>query len=124
MRSLIQSVLVIAALALSACATTTTTETRRMYVETQSVAPGDDVRVTTNDGRRMDFRVTSADKDTIRGKGVAVNRAELSSLKSIQTSTVTTQESSPQPVVQAVGTTLSTAVITVGVIAVVAILAF
>lgn len=107
------------ALLLAACATTTRTETRKVYSEVKTVAVGDDVSVTTRDGRKLEFRVTAADAKTIQGKGISVARADIASLKTYQLSTVTTQETSAAPAAQA----LSTMAIVWGVICVVAILA-
>jgi uncharacterized protein YceK len=107
-----------AAVLLSGCATTTKTETRKLYTEAKTVAPGDDVRVATKDGRRLDFRVTAADDKKIEGKGVSVARDEIASLKTVQTTTVTTKETSAQPAVQVI----STVAIVYGVIVVVALI--
>ena len=108
-----------AALALAGCATTTRTETRRAYVETQDVNPGDQVKVTTKDGQKHEFRVKSADAKTIKGKNIEVAREDLTSIKTVQTVTVKTEETSAQPAVQAV----STVAIVWGIICVVAIAA-
>jgi uncharacterized lipoprotein YajG len=104
---------------LGGCATTTRTETRKTYAEAKAVAPGDDVQVTTKDGRKLEFQVTAADANKVEGKGVSVARGEIASIKAVQTTTVTTKETSAQPAVQAV----SVLGIVWGVIAVVAILA-
>lgn len=91
------------ALALSGCATTTRTETRRVYAEAPSVAVGDEVRVTTRDGRRLDFRVTEVDEASIKGKGISVARADVASVKVASTHTVTTREVNAEPAAKAVG---------------------
>jgi hypothetical protein len=109
-----------AAVLLGGCATTTKTETRRVYAEAKTVGPGDDVRVMTKDGRKLDFRVTAADEKKVEGKGISVERADIASIKTVQTTTVTTKETSAQPAVQAV----STLGIVFGVICVVALLSF
>ena len=111
--------LLAAAVLLAGCATTTKTETRKVYAEATTVAPGDDVRVATKDGRRMDFRVTAADAKKIEGKGISIAREDIASLKTVQTTTVTTEETSAQPAVQAV----STLGIVFGIIAVAGIIA-
>ena len=104
---------------LCGCATTTKTETRKVYAEAKTVAPGDQVRVTTKDGSKLDFVVTVADDQKVEGKGVSVARADIASIKSVQTRTVTTQETSAAPMVEAISVTA----IVIGVICVVAILA-
>lgn len=109
----------LAVLLLAGCATTTRTETRKMYNDVKTVAVGDDVLITTKDGRRLEFRVTAADAKNIQGKGIAVARADVATLKTVSLSTVTTQETSAQPAVQAI----STLAIVYGVIVVVAIMA-
>jgi hypothetical protein len=103
---------------LGGCATTTKTETRRVYMEAKTVAPGDQVRITTKDGTKTDFVVTAADETKIEGKHVSIARADIASIKSVQTTTVTTKETSAQPAVQAI----STVAIVWGVIAVVAMI--
>jgi hypothetical protein len=91
---------VLAALLLSGCTTTTRTETRKIYTEVQSVAIGDDVAITTRDGRRLEFRVIAVDGKAIEGKGISVARADIVSMKTVSQSTVTTRESSAKPLVQ------------------------
>lgn len=124
MRGIQVLVVLFAAIVLAGCATTTRTETRKMYTETTQVAVGDDVRVTTRDGRALEFRVTAVDAKTIQGKGISVARADVASMKTYTLSTVTTRESTAEPIAHAVGTTISTAVIVWGIVCVVALLAF
>lgn len=91
-------------LSLAACATTTRTETRRTYATAKSAAVGDDVLVTTTDGRRLQFRVTGMNDKTLQGKGVTVQRAEISSLKvATGTTTVTTKETTAEPAAKVAG---------------------
>ena len=104
-----------ATLLLSGCATTTKTETRRVYAESKTVGVGDQVRVTTKDGNKIDFKVTAVDDNKLEGKGVSVARADIESIKTVQTRTVTTTETSAAPAVEAV----STLAVVMGVIAVV-----
>jgi len=122
MRHLLIALTGAAVLLLSGCATTTRTETRRVYAEAPAVNAGDDVRVRTKDGRKLDFRVTAVDDKKIEGKDISVAREDITSVKTLQTRTVTTTESNPQPVVEAVATTVSTLAIVWGVIAVVALI--
>lgn len=103
---------------LGGCATTTRTETRKVYAEVPNVAPGDQVRVRTKDGRKLDFKVTAADETKVEGAGISIARADIESLKAVQSRTVTTTESTAQPAVQA----LSTLAIVYGVICVVALI--
>ena len=111
--------LLAAAVLLGGCATTTTTETRKAYAETKSVGVGDEVLVTTKDGRKLEFQVTAADARTVQGKGVSVARGDIASIKAVTTTTVTKKESTAQPAVQAV----STLGIVFGIIAVAGIIA-
>jgi len=104
---------------LSGCATTTKTETRRVYADAKTVAVGDQVRVTTKDGNKLDFKVTAVDDKKVEGKGISVARADIAGIKSVQTTTVTTTETSAEPAVQAISVTA----IVIGVISIVAILA-
>lgn len=113
------SILLAVLFTLTGCATTTRTETTKTYTETKTVRVGDDVQVTTHDGRKLEFRVTAMDAKTLQGRGISVVRADISSVKTIGLATVTTQESSAQPIVEAV----STLSVVMGVVAVVAILA-
>jgi PBP1b-binding outer membrane lipoprotein LpoB len=115
-----RSILVLAAAVLFAgCATTTTTETRKAYAETKAVNVGDEVMVTTKDGRRLEFQVTAADAKAVQGKGVSVAREDIASIKAVTTTTVTKKESTAQPAVQAV----STLGIVFGIIAIAGIIA-
>lgn len=104
---------------LAGCATTTRTETRKILTETRTVAAGDTIQATTQDGRKLEFTVTRADNQQIEGKGIVLQRAELVSLKSVTTSTVTTTETSAKPAAQAI----STLAVVWGIVCVVAILA-
>jgi hypothetical protein len=117
MRQMLTALL--AAVLLGGCATTTKTETRKAYADVKTVAVGDDVRVTTRDGNKLEFRVTAVDAQTIKGKGIAIARADVASIKSVTTTTVTTKETSAQPAVQAV----STLAIVFGIIAIAGIVA-
>jgi hypothetical protein len=109
----------LAAALLGGCATTTKTETRKAYADVKTVAVGDDVLVTTKDGRKLEFQVTAADAQAIQGKGISVARSEVASIKSVTTTSVTTKETSAQPAVQAV----STIAIVFGLIAIAGIIA-
>ena len=117
MRQMLPALL--AAALLGGCATTTKTETRKAYADVKTVAAGDDVLVTTKDGRRLEFQVTAADAQAIQGKGITVARADVASIKSVTTTSVTTKETSAAPAAQAI----STIAIVFGVIAVAAIFA-